>query len=114
MTKGDSIRTLSTAELLTDVRVLDARRNSNSTGTTSMQPATPATPFQPNAACTLFTHFENDNGEIIVASVVMVALVEPEASICFPGPPSTSTGLLINPSSPVPILTRIQGCQSYY
>ena len=68
LAKGDSIRSLSTAELLAEVRALDARRTGTGTGTdtssttTSIQLATPFTSSQSDAARALSTHFNNDNG----------------------------------------------------
>jgi len=63
MAKGDSIRTLSTAELLAEVRALDARRTSTSTDNTT-QPTISSTSGSapPNVARTLSTRFDNDNG----------------------------------------------------
>src|SRR5438105_8369617 len=60
MAKGDSIRTLSTAELLAEVHALDARRVGVSSGTgTTSQPSTSSTSTQPDAARALSTHFND-------------------------------------------------------
>lgn len=84
MAKSDSIRTLSTAELLAEVRALDARMTGTSTDTT-IRPATSSTSSQPDAAPALSARFDNDNGNdygngfigsSIAASVVMATLVE--------------------------------------
>ena len=58
MAKGDSIRTLSTAELLAEVRALSARRTGTNTSTTS-QPATSSPASQPDAARALSTRFDD-------------------------------------------------------
>src|SRR2546423_7102665 len=60
MAKGDSIWTLSTAELLAEVHALDACRVGVSSGTgTTSQPSTSSTSTQPDAAYALSTYFND-------------------------------------------------------
>src|SRR4051794_12304323 len=64
MAKGDSIRTLSTAQLLAEIRALDSRRTGSGTGTaTSNQPPPPSIlgSSQSDAARALSTHFGDGN-----------------------------------------------------
>jgi len=66
LAKGDNIRTLSTAELLAEVRALDARRNGTTNNpATTTQTATPSTlgSSQSDAARALSTRYENNNSD---------------------------------------------------